>query len=125
MLDLNDDTFIILAAANYDIKKAMGAEEFYEDLKRFQHVRKIFKRYSKSNEINSRLVLNHIIVLFNCFGSKTSNFLFLKLEGYHEYLIPFLLLINQLTEIVEYDGKKLQISDIVPDREIISQLREI
>ena len=125
MLDLNDDTFIIFAAANYDIKKALGAEEFYEDLKRFQHIRKIFKRYSLSNEINSRLVLNHIIVLFNCFGSKTSNFLFLKLEGYHEYLIPFLLLLNQLSDTVEYDSQKLQTTDIKPDEMIISQLREI
>jgi hypothetical protein len=63
---LNDTNFLLYAAKAYDVKKSSGAEEFYEDLKRFQYLKRLFKRNEETDDLKIRLILNHIIVLYNC-----------------------------------------------------------
>ena len=42
---LNEDTFTVYAAKHYDMKKAASVDEFYDDLKRFQYLKRLFKRF--------------------------------------------------------------------------------
>ena len=95
-MKLNEESFIIYAAKSYDMKKAASIEEFNEDLKRFQYLKRLFKRYDEDNELRVRLILNHLIVLYNCFGPMSTNMLFMKLEGYHHLLKPFVMFLNYL-----------------------------
>lgn len=50
-------------------------DEFKEDVMRFTYIVRLFKRYDQGNELNYRLLINHIIILYNIFGSKTSDLL--------------------------------------------------
>ena len=43
-------------------------KEFYEDLKRFKYLKRLFRKYVFTGDLNIRLVVNHIIVLQNVFG---------------------------------------------------------
>ena len=122
---LNDSNFLLFAAKAYDVKKSSSSEEFYEDLKRFQYLKRLFKRYEEADDLKIRLILNHIIVLYNCFGTETTHMLFFKLKDYHSMLKPFVLFLNYLPEIVEYEDVKLKTVDVPLDSQIIAELRKI
>ena len=81
---LDEKSFLLIAAKNYDMKRSSGVEEFYDDLKRFQYLKRLFKRYEDDGDLRIRLILNHIVVLYNCFGSAATNMLFYKLKEHHK-----------------------------------------
>lgn len=55
----------------YDKKSIADLDEFYEDVMRFVYVFRILEKYQKGSQLNLNLLLNHLIILFNCFGSET------------------------------------------------------
>ena len=122
---LNDTNFLLYAAKCYDIKKSTGGEEFYEDLKRFQYLKRLFKRYEESDDLKIRLILNHIIVLYNCFGPEATHMIFFKLKEYHTMVKPIVLFLNYLPEKIEYEGITIFSSDIPLDPRIVQELRKI
>ena len=79
-MELTEQTFLIYASKHYDNPQCSSYEEFEDDLKRIQYLKRLFNRYEGSGELKERLILNHIIVLYNCFGLAATNILFLKLE---------------------------------------------
>lgn len=109
----------------YDNPSCHDIAEFEEDIKRFQYLAKLFKRYKQFGDLRERLILNHLIVLYNVFGLRTSNMLYMKLEGYHEYLKPFLDYLNYTTEYIEYEGKIFKSKSIRSDLTIENTLRRI
>lgn len=122
---LNDTNFLLYAARCYDIKKSTGDEEFYEDLKRFQYLKRLFKRYEEADDLKIRLILNHIIVLYNCFGAEATHMLFFKLKEYHTMVKPIVLFLNYLPEKIEYEESIIFSSDIQLDPRIVQELRKI
>lgn len=124
-MKLNENNFILYAAKSYDAKKAASEEEFHDDLKRFQYLKRLFKRYHDENDLKVRLILNHIIILYNCFGINTTNMLFMRLEEYHNYVKPFVLFLNYMPNEIEYNNIRIKSSDIQLDDKIIEELRKI
>ena len=56
--------------------------------------------------------MNHIIVIYNKFGQEAgTRLLFLKLDGYHGEIIPFLKYLNRCPDVVPKIG--LPVNDIV------------
>ena len=64
-MKLDEESFMLFAAKHYDMAKATGIDEFNDDLKRFQYLKRLFKRYHDEDELKVRLILNHLIVLYN------------------------------------------------------------
>lgn len=124
-MELDEGSFMLYAAKNYDISKAASIEEFYNDIKRFQYLKRLFKRYKDDGDLKVRLILNHIIILYNCFGPLSTNMLFMKLKDYHSYLKPFILFLNQLPKTVEYNNQIIFTDSIHMDQNIIDELRKI
>lgn len=122
---LNEENFIIFAGKYYDMKKAASEEEFSDDVKRFQYLKRLFRRYDEDEDLRIRLIMNHIIILYNCFGRQATPMLFYKLKGYHHYLKPFLAVLNHLPEVVEYEGRIIHTETIPMDPFIVSELKKI
>ena len=122
---LNNDNFDLYAAKYYDNQYCHDITEFEEDLKRFQYLRKLFGRYKQIGDLKDRLILNHLIIIYNCFGVNATNMLFMKLEEYHELLKPFVEYLNFMTETIEYDGKIVYTNKIISDPIIKETLGEI
>ena len=57
----------MFAIKEYDNPQAVGEKEFYDDMKRFKYLKRLFKKYSKTSILKERLIMNHIIVLQNVF----------------------------------------------------------
>jgi len=81
---LTSENFIFYAMKNYDNPHCHGIEEFYEDLNRIKYIKRLFGKYEKSGQIKERLLVNHVIILDNLFGSEaTSRLLFYSIEERH------------------------------------------
>mgnify|MGYP000208955815 CR=1 FL=1 len=122
---LSEDNFVLYAARHYYKPNVIDAEEFYDDLKRFQYLKRLFKRYEETGELKERLILNHLIVIYNCFGASATPMLFMKLEEYHSYMTPFTFMLGYMPDVIEYGEKKIISSDIPLDSVIIEELRKI
>ena len=95
--ELNKDNFLLFAIRYYENPNSSTQEEFYEDLKRFKYVKRWLKKYHDSGTINSHLLLNHIIVIFNCWNDAAIPMLFYKIEPqYWEYLKSFLVFLERV-----------------------------
>lgn len=127
---LNESNFVLYAAANYVNSSVYDTEEFFEDLHRFKYLKKLFYRYHEKNELRERLILNHLITLFNIFEPKANvRMLFFKIdEEYWPSLKTFLLFLNHMTDTIENigeDNRTIVSANIPVNIEIVNALREI
>lgn len=130
MIDkLDEANFFLYAAKHYENPYCYDTLEFYDDLNRFKYLKRLFSRYEETGELKERLILNHIIVLYNIFGVEpTTRMLFLKLRGSYHVLKPFLVFLNYMPDVVRrigIEGKDIISSDIVMDEKIVDTLRQI
>jgi hypothetical protein len=122
---LTESTFLLYAMKHYDNPQCTEMSEFEEDIKRFQYLRKLFSRYRQDNELKERLILNHLIVIYNVFGPQATNMLFMRLHEYHEFLKPFVEYLNFMPDILVYDEIGINSESIKGDDDISTRLREI
>lgn len=109
---------------NYDNQQCHSLTEFEEDLKKFLYLRKLITRYKKDNELKERLILNHIIVIYNVFGQNATRMLFYKIEPeYWDVLVTFLLYLGHMPEQLPEFG--IILSDIKLDEKVIAVLRKL
>ena len=95
---LNKRNFELFAAQNYNNPECLDIEEFKEDLARFKYLKRLLRRYELTEDLQIRLILNHIIVLYNVFGIEAANrMIWYKIEPEHwTYIKPFLVFLNYL-----------------------------
>ena len=128
MFDLNDDSFYIYAAKFYDRPNIIQTE-FDEDLHRIKYVKRLLKKYRQTGDFKERLVMNHIIILSNCFGVEpTVNMLFFKVDSEDYPLLKTILLyLNYMPEHFKITFHKyyLRQQEIPVDLDIAQKLREL
>lgn len=125
---LNDKNFLLFCAHHYDNAKYVSTEDFLEDLNRIKYIKKLITRYVEYGELKERLILNHIIVLNNCFGADACcKILYFKLKPQMKYIKPFLILLNILPDrIFNVGNEKLVDTDLIEmDEEIVARLRKV
>lgn len=121
---LNDANFLVFAMHHYDNPQCHSLQEFEDDLKKFLYLKKLLSRYKNNGELRERLILNHIIVLYNIFGDATTKMLFHKVEEHlWPELITFLVYLNRMPESINEYG--IMLSDYKLDENIIAVLRKI
>jgi hypothetical protein len=110
---LDESNFLLFAAKHYDNPQCFDTVEFYEDLNRFKYIKRLLNKFKETGDLKDRLIFNHLLVLFNVFGAQaTIRMLFLKLEGYHEEIVPFLEEMGVVPEKVDRIG--IEAKDIYP-----------
>jgi len=119
-MKLNEDNFNLFAMKHYSNHGSLSMEEFENDLKIFTHIKKQIGK----DVYNYRLILNHIITLFNVFDRAALYMLFFKIdkENWGD-LITYLIFINRMPDLIkEYD---INTTDYKLNQHIIEKLREI
>jgi hypothetical protein len=97
--ELNKDNFLIFAIKYYDNPTSLTEDDFHEDLKRFKYVKRWLKKYHETGDMNSHLLLNHIIVIFNCWNDAAVPMFFYKIDPiYWSYMKSFLVYLNRVSE---------------------------
>lgn len=128
MIDLNEDNFEFYAAKCYDNPSCSGKDEFLDDLKRFKYLKRLFKKQYSGETQRERLILNHIIVLYNLFGPvATTKMLFFKIgKEYWSQLKTFLVFLNYMPlRVIMSKGVEIADSDIPIDEEVAAILRKL
>lgn len=126
--NLTDKNFLLYCASHYDNVKYASTEDFVEDLNRLKYIKKLITRYTEYGELKERLILNHIIVLNNCFGPEVlCRILYLKLRPQMKYIKPFLVLLNIMPErMYNIDDEKIIDTDLIEmDQIIVAKLRKV
>jgi len=125
--DLTSENFLLYAVKAYD-KPNCIMSEFKEDMKRFNYLKRLFRRYRKMGELRERLVINHLVVIYNVFGVEVATrMLFYKIskEDYSA-LKTYLLFLNYMPAVVHGIKDQDIISSEIPvDMKIAEVLREI
>ncbi|QBP06183.1 hypothetical protein [Synechococcus phage S-B68] len=117
--ELNKDNFILFAIKHYENPRTSTQEEFEEDLNRFKYVKRWLRKYHESGEMNSHLLLNHILIIFNCWQDAALPMFFFKVEPkYWSYLKSFFMYLERIPEF-----PRSILHDIVEDISILNELR--
>jgi hypothetical protein len=125
---LTDKNFLLYCASHYDNARYASTEEFVEDLNRIKYIKKLVTRYIEYGELKERLILNHIIVLNNCFGPEVCcKILYFKLKTQMKYIKPFLILLDILPDrLFNIDEEQIIDTSLIEmDKEIIAKLRKV
>ena len=125
--DLSNENIMIYAMKVYD-KPNCIMSEFKEDMKRFNYLKRLFRRYSKVGEMREQLVLNHLVVLYNVLGVEAStSLLFFKMaKSDYSALKTYLLFLSCMPDVVRgIKGQDIPSSEISVDMNIAEILRTI
>ncbi len=117
--NLNEKNILLYAAKHYQNPTFSDIDDFNEDLKRFKYVKRLVNRYLDDRALAERLILNHLIVIFNVFGIEPSlKMLEVKLEERHWPVIkPFLIFLKYI--------RNDQLTGIKMDERVVEELRKI
>jgi len=125
--NLTSENIMMYAMKIYD-KPNCIMSEFKEDMKRFNYLKRLFRRYRKIGEIKERLVLNHLVVLYNVFGAEAlTRMLFFKMSKDDQPIVKtYLLFLSCMPDVVKgIRGQDVLSSEIPVDLKIAEVLREI
>jgi len=125
--NLTDENILLYAAKAYD-KPNCVMSEFTEDIKKLNYLKRLFRRYRKQGEMRERLIINHIVVLYNLFGPEvTARLLFFNMnKDDYSILKTYLTFLNIMPERVRgINGKDIISSDIMVDMNIANELRNL
>lgn len=125
--NLTTENILLYAIKAYD-RPNIIMSEFKDDMKRFNYLKRLFRRYRKVGELREQLVLNHLVVIYNVFGPEVATrMLFFKMskEDYSS-LKTYLLFLNYMPERVRgIKGHDILSSDIPVNMEVADTLRKI
>ena len=116
---INPNNVVMYAIRHYNNPQCEGEKEFEDDLKRFKYIKRLLRKHYDSGILKERLLLNHLIVLTNVFGTTACVTLLLyKIqEEYWPVLKAFLIFLNTI--------KEDELSHIEENSEILEILRKI
>lgn len=126
--ELNEENFIMYAIKHYDNPHCKGMDEFLDDLKRFKYLKRLFRKYNAGLDLKERLILNHLVVIYNLFGVEAATkMLFFKIEKrFWSQLKTFLVYLNYMPlEVIVSKNILIKETEIPLDEIIIKKLREL
>jgi hypothetical protein len=127
MTPLTNENFLMYAIKNYDNPSCTGLKEFDNDLTRLGYIKRLLGRYRATGDIKERLIINHLVVLYNVFGVEAAtSMLFFKIQDkFWPQLKPFLVFLNYMPAHVRHRGRNLADAEISMDEVIVDILRKI
>lgn len=125
--DLTEDNYLLYAMKAY-MSPHYIMSEFEGDLKRTKYLKRLFRRYKITKSLKERLILNHLILLYNVFGAEpATRILFFRIdENDYDVLKTFLIYLNFMPDVVRgINGRDIISSDILIDMSVADILRKI
>ena len=91
MFYLTEENFLSFAVKYYTVPHFIE-QEFYSDLKRIKYIKRLFHKYEKTGEVKERLLLNHMILIYNVFEKDPcTHMLFFKVNSKHHSILKTIL----------------------------------
>jgi hypothetical protein len=128
--NLNEKNVLLYAMQHYDSPdvEEEGVNAFDQDWKHVKYVRRLLNRYQAEGDLKERLILNHIIVLNNVFGTEPAvRILFAKIPAFQwSELKTFLVYLGYMPQVVkDVHGINILESNVGINSDIAQKLREL
>ena len=90
---LTDENVNLYQMKAYENPQCFSIDEFMDDMKRIKYIKRLFYRYHTKKILKERLILNHLVVLYNVLGNEAcTRILFLKTDEVQYYILKSFLL---------------------------------
>lgn len=126
-MNLTPQNVMIYAVKAYE-RPTYIMSDLKEDLKHLSYVRRLFRRYHQYGELRERLILNHLVIIYNIFGVPAATRLLFYHTRIEDYAIlkTFLVFLNYMPERVHgINGHTIVSTDLAPDAAVVDALRKI
>ena len=127
--DLTEGNFQLFAMKAYANPYCTDMLEFHDDLKRIRYIKRLFRKYKDTGDLKERLIINHLVVLYNTFEPRAmTRMLMMKLDDHLDCLKPFLMLLSYWDDPMKMgkvNGKIYRDSEIPLDVDIVKTIRQI
>ena len=113
---------------NYDNPQCLSIEDYHNDMRRFKYIKRLLNQYTNNSNIKIRLLLNHIIMIYNIFNNESATrILFFKINEHHwSILKTILIFLDRMPKnVYGINNRDIISSDIQLDERIVSMLRDI
>jgi len=127
MQNLTKKNYFAYAMQVYDNPSCSGLEEFQSDLMRIKYIKRLINRYVRTGELIPRLLLNHIIGVYNVFqATAVSRLLFFRADPESwsalKTILSYLNLMPE--EILPIEGVMILNKDIPRDEVLWDMLKD-
>ena len=110
--EITKDNWLLYAQQNYDNPTLEKEVEFYDDIKRFKYLKRLFRKYKITGRIKVRLAVNHIIVLQNVFGVEAAvTLLLFKVDNVYWPALKTIL--DYLGYLYPHELEKVQVDSFI------------
>ncbi len=116
---ITEENYMLFAMKVYENPQCKSMNEFHEDMNRIKYLKRLFKKYKSTGVLRERLILNHIIILYNVFGIEAATrILFARLDKeLHPILKTFLVFLHMFPDnIPETDLVSIPLDKRITDR---------
>lgn len=116
---ITEENYMLFAMKVYENPQCKNVQEFHEDMNRIKYLKRLFKKYKSTGVLRERLILNHIIILYNVFGIQSATrILFARLDKeLHPILKTFLVFLHMFPDnIPETDLVSIPLDKRITDR---------
>ena len=116
---ITEENYMLFAMKVYENPQCKSMNEFHEDMNRIKYLKRLFKKYKSTGVLRERLILNHIIILYNVFGVESATrILFARLDKeLHPILKTFLVFLHMFpNKIPEIDLVSIPLDKRITDR---------
>lgn len=120
---LTKNNFLLYAAKHYNNPQCLGTTEFNSDMKRFMYIKRLLKKYQRGQEIDNRLLLNHLVILNNIFEVRPLNrmlFFYCDITT-HKIILSILDFLN----IISHNIPEVNINKLKSDKKMINFLEKL
>lgn len=126
---LDESTYLLYAVKHYTPASSCSITDFCEDIARIKHINRLIRRYARTSVLAERLILNHLVALYNVFESEhLTRMLVYKLRMFLDILKPFLEYLQFWPRTIEGIGvfnETIDGSSIVSDKLVATTLKEL
>ena len=125
--NLTEKNFPLFAAKCYEDPNCIDVLEFQQDVDRIKYIKRLFRRYQDNGDLKERLILNHLVVLYNVFDPPSlTRMLALKLNEHLHVLKPFLVYLGYWPRTIDgINGINIDGTGVPTDEQVENILRQI
>ena len=126
--NLTSDNIDLYCVKHYDNPQCLSFDDYNNDMRRFKYIKRLLNQYRNNNILKIRLLLNHIIMVYNLFDQEAATrILFFKTPPEDwDILKTLLVFLNRLPRSIEgINNSTINTLEIKNNQAIVNMLKDI
>lgn len=126
--NLTSDNIDLYCVKHYDNPQCLSFDDYHNDMRRFKYIKRLLNQYRNNNILKIRLLLNHIIMVYNLFDQEAATrILFFKTPPEDwDILKTLLVFLNRLPRSIEgINNSTINTLEIKNNQAIVNMLKDI